>query len=379
MRNADGPVPGSRDYFLSPLISQKRMLFRKTLIQEMTWVAMAVFAVLLLLVMTTQVVRLLGQAAIGALASSAVWAMMGFAAVRYLPILMSLMLFVSVLATMTRLWRDNEMVIWFASGRSIRNFIAPVLEFALPVVVLIAVLSTVVSPWALKKGNEFREKSMSRQEVTQVAPGVFRESPSADRVYFVENFTNQTNAGNNVFVQMKKDGRISIIMSERGGMFLDKHDERWLWLGKGRSYQGEPGKIAYDTVTFDHAQLRIETTDRPVSSPTTQATATMQLLGSDNPEKRAEMAWRIALPLSALILTLGAIPLAFFNPRGGRALNLVVAVFVYFVYYSMVNIMQAWIAGGKVPLWLNMWPLHILAAGLVVGLYFWRSKSRSVS
>lgn len=37
------------------------MLFRKTLIQEMTWVALAVFAVLLLLVMTTQVVRLLGQ------------------------------------------------------------------------------------------------------------------------------------------------------------------------------------------------------------------------------------------------------------------------------------------------------------------------------
>ncbi len=52
------------------------MLFRKTLIQEMTWVALAVFAVLLLLVMTTQVVRLLGQAAVGALASSAVWALM---------------------------------------------------------------------------------------------------------------------------------------------------------------------------------------------------------------------------------------------------------------------------------------------------------------
>ncbi|GGP22799.1 LPS export ABC transporter permease LptF [Silvimonas iriomotensis] len=355
------------------------MLFRKTLIQEMTWVAMAVFAVLLLLVMTTQVVRLLGQAAIGALASSAVWAMMGFAAVRYLPILMSLMLFVSVLACMTRLWRENEMVIWFASGRSIRNFIAPVLEFSVPVVILIGVLSLVVSPWALKKGNEFREKSMSRQEVTQVAPGVFRESPSADRVYFVENFTNQTNAGNNVFVQMKKDKSISIIMAEKGGMFLDANGERWLWLGKGRSYQGEPGKIEYDSVTFDHAQLRIETSDRPATSPSTQATATLDLLGTDDAEKNAEIAWRLSLPVSALILTLAAIPLAFFNPRGGRALNLVVAVFLYFVYYSMVNIMQAWVADGKVPMWINMWPLHVFAAICVFGLYVWRSNSRSVS
>lgn len=355
------------------------MLFRKTLIQEMTWVALAVFAVLLLLIMTTQVVKLLGQAAVGALASSAVWALMGFAAVRYLPILMSLMLFISVLATMTRLWRDNEMVIWFASGQSIQSFIRPVLEFSIPVVILIAILSLVVSPWALEKGNDFKEKTLSRQEVTQVAPGVFRESPAADRVYFIENFTGNTGAGNNVFVQMRKDKRLTVIVADKGGMFVDPQGDRWLWLGKGRSYQGEPGKASYDAVTFEHAQLRVESSDRPISSPSTQATPTLQLLGSKVPEKAAEMAWRLGLPISALILTLGAVPLAFFNPRGGRALNLIVAVFLYFLYYSMVNIMQAWIADSKISIWVNMWPLHLVVAGIVVWLYAWRSRSRSMS
>ena len=104
----------------------------------MTWVAFGLFVVLLVIVMTSQVVRLLGEAAVGTLASSAVWAVMGFAAVRYFPILFSLMLFISILSVLTRLWKDHEMVVWFAAGRSIRSFILPVLQMGVPVVLLIA-------------------------------------------------------------------------------------------------------------------------------------------------------------------------------------------------------------------------------------------------
>ncbi len=338
--------------------------------------ALAVFAVLLLLVLTTQIVRLLGEASVGALASSAVWAMMGFAAIRYLPVLMSLMLFISVLAVLTRLWRDHEMVIWFASGRSIKNFIRPVLEFVLPIVVLIAVLSLFGWPWALGRGQEFRDKSMARQETTQVAPGVFRESAGADRVYFVENFSGDAKSGQNVFVQLKKDREISVILAERGGLFLDSDGTRWLWLGHGRSYKGVPGQRDFETLRFERAQLRVDTTDRPVSSPGTQAMASLALLGSKDLEQQAELAWRVALPVSALILALAAIPLAFFNPRGGRAFNLLFAIVLYFLYYNCININQAWIADGRVPVWLGMWPLHLIAASVTAGLFVWRSRLR---
>ncbi|QBC42808.1 LPS export ABC transporter permease LptF [Iodobacter fluviatilis] len=350
------------------------MLFRKSLIQEMSWVALGTFFVLLMLIMTTQIVRLLGQAAIGALASSAVWAMMGFAAVRYLPILLSLMLFFSILAVLTRMWKDHEMVIWFVSGRSIVNFIRPVLEFTLPVVVLIGLLSMVLSPWALEKGQEYKEKSLSRQEVTQVSPGVFRESPAADRVYFVENFTGGN--GNNVFVQLRRDDKLTVILAEKGGLYLDSDGSRWLWLSKGRSYEGLPGTASYETLEFASARLRIEAGETPRSSPTTQATSTLALWKSSLPEHKAELAWRLAIPISALILSLAAIPMAFFNPRGGRAANLLVAVFAYFFYYNCINIAQAWIADGKISSMLGIWPLHGLAGLITFGLFIWRSKLR---
>ncbi|WP_040430192.1 LPS export ABC transporter permease LptF [Chitiniphilus shinanonensis] len=352
------------------------MLFRKSLIHEMSWVALAVFIVVLLLVMTTQIVRFLGQAAVGSLASGAVWAMMGFTSIRYLPTLLSLMLFAAVLSVMMRLWRDNEMVIWFASGRSVRSFIGPVLEFSVPIVLLIALLSLFVSPWAMKKGDEFRRDSLARQEVTQVAPGVFREAAGSDRVYFVENFGAGA-TGSNVFVQVRRENKTSIILAQRGGLTLGADGERWLWLGDGRAYSGEPGTEEYEILNFKKATLLIEQDSRSATSSSTRATQSHELWASSSLEHQAELAWRAALPISALILSLAAVPLAFFNPRGGRAFNLLFAAFLYFFYYNCINLMQVWIATGKIPVWLNMWPLHGLALAITIWMFRWRSRLRS--
>ena len=43
-------------------------------------------------------------------------AFLGFFALGALPVLLSLTMFISVLLTLTRGWRDSEMVIWFSAG-----------------------------------------------------------------------------------------------------------------------------------------------------------------------------------------------------------------------------------------------------------------------
>ncbi|WP_043650508.1 LPS export ABC transporter permease LptF [Chitinilyticum litopenaei] len=352
------------------------MLFRKRLVNEMVWVALGLFVILLLIVLTTQIVRLLGEAAVGALASSAVWVVMGFAAVRYLPVLLSLMLFVSILAVMTRLWKDHEMVVWFAAGRGIGSFIRPVLGFAVPVVMLIAAMSLFVSPWAQKKNREFREAALARQDMTQLSPGVFREAGNADRVYFVENFSGAAQAGNNVFMQIRRDDKLSIILAERGGLYVDEAGDRWVWLNNAHGYESVPGALNYDLMHFESGRVRIDDPQRPVVSPANQALPTRALLGSAIPEQVAELHWRLGLPISTFILALAAIPLAFFNARGGRMLNIVFAGVMAFLYYNCMNVMQAWLAAGKIPAAVGMWPLHLLAAALTVWLFVWRSRLR---
>ena len=75
------------------------MIFQRSLIRELTQVAMAVFTVLLAIVLTTQVLKLFGRAAAGQLASDAIFAMVGFATlgsfggVLSRPLFFSLMIF----------------------------------------------------------------------------------------------------------------------------------------------------------------------------------------------------------------------------------------------------------------------------------------------
>ena len=124
------------------------MIFQRALLREFGNLALAVFATLFAVTLTTQLIRLLGQAASGQVLSEGVLALLGFSALNYLPVLLSLTLFVTVLMAISRSYRDSEMVIWFSAGQSLIAWVRPVLTFALPLVGVIAVLSLFLSPWA---------------------------------------------------------------------------------------------------------------------------------------------------------------------------------------------------------------------------------------
>src|SRR6266568_817088 len=107
------------------------MIFHRALLREFASLAGAVFMTLFAIAVTTQLIRLLGQAAGGTIPTDAVLAFLGFFALGALPVLLSLTMFISVLLTLTRGWRDSEMVIWFTCGLPLTAWLKPVLLFAL--------------------------------------------------------------------------------------------------------------------------------------------------------------------------------------------------------------------------------------------------------
>src|SRR5512147_1843117 len=163
-----------------------RGIFYWSLVREFASTGLLVFSILLGIVVFTQLIRLLGESVSGLLAVEGVVAMMGFAAINYLPVLLSISLFLSVLLTLTRSYRDSEMVVWFTSGIGLTRWIRPVLGYAVPVTLVISLLSLVLSPWALSKADEFKRRLESRDDVSAATPGVFRESNQADRVFFLQ-------------------------------------------------------------------------------------------------------------------------------------------------------------------------------------------------
>lgn len=348
------------------------MIFRRALLREMAGNALLVFSVLLAITLTTMLIRYLGQAASGALANEAVAAFLGFSIVNYLPVLLSLTVFIAVLMTLTRCYRDSEMVVWFTAGLSVTAWVRPVIAFAAPVVLAIAFLSLVISPWALRKSDEFRRQIDSRDDVSAVAPGVFKESKYAERVYFVESFAGEKNTVTNIFMRAVQHQKLGILVAQHGYQTVSAKGDRYLVLLNGRRYEGMEGSPDYKIMSFERYSIRIHPYEASLSAPTQNSLPTWVLLQDRSPVAMGELLWRVGLPVSAFILALLAIPLSFVNPRAGRSLNLMLALLLYMVYSNFLSITQAWVAQGKLSPYLGLWLVHGVMAGVLLFLFYRR-------
>jgi lipopolysaccharide export system permease protein len=348
------------------------MIFRKALLREFTTAAVGTFLVLLGITLTTQLVRVLGEAASGAITSSGAIAMIGLTLVGYLPVLLSLTLFIAVLMTVTRSYRDSEMVVWFSCGMSLTSWVRPVLMFALPLVFTIALLSLGLTPWAVGKAEELRRLMENRDDVSAVLPGVFRESHQAERVYFVEEVSGAENLVANVFVSSTQNQKLGVMVAHRGFQETMANGDRFLVLLNGRRYEGEPGKVDYKIYEFDRYAMRIETSESSGRPGTTKTATTIELVRHRTPLNLAELSWRIGLPLSALILSLIAIPLSFVNLRAGRSMNLALALLIYMIYSNLLSVVQASIAQERLSLAAGLWGVHFCMFALLLLLFYRR-------
>ena len=90
-----------------------------------------------------------------------------------------------------------------------------------------------------------------------------------------------------------------------------------------------------------------------------------ELLNDESPTvinpNRAELLWRIGLPLMALGLVLIAIPLAYVNPRLGNYTAMFYAVLIYLIYSNLLNLTQNFVSQGKLSMFVGIWPIHVLA------------------
>ena len=347
------------------------MIFHKALVREFANTALAVFFVLLGITLTTQLVKLLGQAATGAITSTGIIALLGFTLVNYLGILLSLTAFIAVLMTLTRSYRDSEMVVWFASGVGLTRWLRPVVAFALPLVALIALLSLVLSPWAVSRSEELRRIMDSRDDVSSVVPGMFRESNRAERVFFVEEVSDSDNMVANVFVSSNQHQKLGVMVARRGYQETAENGDRFLVLLNGRRYEGTPGTPEYSVYEFQRYAMRVESGAARARAPTTKTAPTLDLIREPTLRNLAELFWRVGLPVSALILSLLAIPLSFVNPRAGRSMNLVLAVLIYMTYSNLLSIVQAWIAQSRLSFGTGL-AVHCLMLVLLTILFYRR-------
>jgi lipopolysaccharide export system permease protein len=345
------------------------MIYRRSLVREMTATAVALFVVLLGILFTNLVLKLLARAAGGAVAPEGILALLGFGAMFYFNILLSVTVFLTVLLTLSRWYRDSEMIVWFTSGQGLTNVIRPVLWFAAPFFVAIVVLSLFLSPWAEQRRTEYERQLESKDELALIMPGLFREFRRANLVVYVDSINTFDGHIRNVFLHSIEEGKDVTTVARQGRLEEAPNGDRFIVLTDGRRYEGKPGTAEYRVVEFEKLGRRIEPAELRNLPVSTKAIPTPILVAVDGRVERAELFWRLSVPISALVLTLLAIPLSYVNPRMGRSFNLVTAAFMYMVYSNCLNIVQSFIAQGKIGFWAGLALPHVVAIVVVLLLF----------
>ena len=334
------------------------MLFDSSIRKELARSFGATLVVLVTVVMTMMLIRTLGQASKGSVSPSDVMLVMGFTVLGQLPTILSLSLFIAVVGTLSRMYRDSEMVIWFASGRGLISLLRPLLRFAWPVMVVIAVLSLLVWPWANSQIQELKTRYEQRSDIDRIAPGEFQESSNGSRVFFIDKDSPDTQAGNNIFIAAT-DGARESVTSARSARLETRGGERMAVLSEGQRLETSRDKPGVKISEFAEYGTRIGSAPAGSAEELSVKTrATHELLMQPLPAYRAELGWRLGLALAAITFVVLGLAVASVNPRAARSTSLVFALFAFIVYYNLMTLGQSWVGAGRLGLLSFMVLLH---------------------
>ncbi|QNK67648.1 LPS export ABC transporter permease LptF [Variovorax sp. PAMC26660] len=335
------------------------MLFHSSLRKELSRSFGATLVVLVTIVMTMMLIRTLGLASKGSVNPQEVFLVMAYTVLGYMPTILSLSLFIAIVGTLSRMYRDSEMVIWFSSGRGLVDFVKPLFRFSWPVLLLITAMALIGWPWANSQTIGMRQQYEQRSDIERVSPGEFRESAGRIRVFFVDKETPGDAMATNVFIWSMETLK-QVTTSARSGHIDTIGNSRYLILENGqrleRPFMPTEGlKISefksYGTRSGGDSGLTGDTTPP-------RALNTLALLRDPSSANLGELGWRIGMLLAAVNFVLLALTVSSGNPRVGRSGNLVLALFAFILYYNMLNLGQSWVSSGRYGLGSFMFLLH---------------------
>ena len=308
----------------------------------------ATLVVLITIIMTIVLIRTLGQAAGGSISPQDVLLIMAYSGLGRLPIILTLSLFIAMVSTLSRMYKDSEMIVWFSRGRGLIAFLGPVFRFAWPVLLVITLSSLFVWPWSNAQTVEMRERYEQRGDIDRIAPGEFQESSSGNRVFFIDRDSKGRTGSNNIFIASTDKGK-SAVTTARSGRIEVVNGTQMLILENGQRLENAVGNSALKISDFEEYGVRtgggsvLGAGERDIKT-----TSTRNLIELPTARNLGELAWRLGSAFAAINFVLIALALAAVNPRAGRSSNLIFVIFSFIVYTNVISLGKSWVSLGLV-------------------------------
>lgn len=351
-----------------------RYVFKELLL---TWLAVAM--VLLLILLSAVLARLLGDAAAGKIPNDAVWQLLMITGMQYLVLLVPLSLYLGVLLSFSRLYKDNEMAAMGACGISMASLYRPLLMVAIPTTAALLYLTLLVMPWVSQQAELLKINIESRSQLTGLSAGRFNEF--GESTIFPQRQSDDGEYMYNVFLHkdiVKEQNKLTenIESADATRRYKDEQDRHFILFERGRSYEGEPGHVDFKITRYEKKGIYVPDNKSTRQVSRKGSIELRELWASNRADYQAEFYRRISLPIAAFLLAILALPLSYTTPRKGRYSKLGLAILIYLVYSNLLGVSETWIEKQQIDVWLGFLWVHGLAALLIV--YWWLKRAGGI-
>ncbi len=340
---------------------------------------LAVTGVLLVILLTYQVATVLERAAENQYPQSVVFELIWLAGLENLAVITPVGMLLGVLLAFGRLYHDSEMAAALACGVGPSILYRPVSILTGVVTLAMTALTLYVGPHSLARTLSLRSAAFQQGQFAPVAPGRFRTFGSGDVVVYAEN-VEADGTLTNVFIERDRGGKVEVALAPRAKHSVDANGmTHTITLYDSERFVGIPGSPRFQKLKSGEITIPVEVPKLSDAIKRLDGVSTADLIRSSDRERRAELEWRIAMPIMCLVLTFIAVPLSELRPREGRYARIASGILIYFVYSNFLSGGKVWIARGTIPTWLGLWWVHAVVILLALVLIYgprWIARAR---
>ena len=164
------------------------------LLREVTWTFVAVTGVLLVVLLSNQFARVLGQAAQNDFPGKVVATLIGLTTLQQLTVLVPIGLFLGIVLALGRLYHESEMTAMNACGVGPLRVLRPLALLTLVIAAFLALLSFKIVPEAWSESNRLRIEALRAAQFGALEPGRFRSFAGGDAVFYAERVDDERRA-----------------------------------------------------------------------------------------------------------------------------------------------------------------------------------------
>jgi len=339
----------------------------RELLQKLVWI----LGLLILVFTSNKFVGFLADAAEGSLPVDMVFLMLGYKMLATLPKILPVSILVAMLLSFSRMANDRELIILAAAGVSKGFQMAIVTRFAIVFCLFVSVITLYIAPWAEQSIHYLKERAKQESDITGIRPGQFKEFSQGDRVVYVQNPSPGRTSMEEVFLQVRQQGKLGVLVSDSARFKIDKNSgDKYIVFSDGRRYVSKPRMLDYQITEFEKYAILTESAKVNATGGKISALSTAEIIGSSNKAHQAEFQWRISLILSCLLLSLLAVLLMQTHAIERRYTPFIIGLSIYLIYSNLLGIATTLLKRDVIPGFIGLWWVHILLVLVLLILYY---------